>query len=82
MNNMYQQIVDKEINELNEKLLKLNNSLNASYTILEELWAYHPSNPNFINPIKAYDDLKSGIVELEAYINDLENKIDYLKVLN
>jgi hypothetical protein len=82
MNNMYQQIVDKELYELKEKLNYLTNSLNSSYTILSELWVYHPANPDFINPIKAYDELKSDAVEIESYIKDLENKIEYLEVVS
>jgi hypothetical protein len=39
---------------------------------------YHPANPNFINPIKMYEDLKVKLLELEQEINSLEREINSL----
>jgi hypothetical protein len=50
--------------------------------MLDEFWQYHPANPDFINPIKAYDDLKKSIVNLELKLTDLESKINHLKSTN
>jgi len=49
---------------------------------LDEMWKYHPGNPDFINPIKAYDELKKSIAYLEGKINDLDLKIKTLKSTN
>jgi hypothetical protein len=45
------------VDELEARLANLQNFLIDNYTITEEIWAYHPANPDFINPIKMYDDL-------------------------
>jgi hypothetical protein len=82
MINIYQQIVDMELHDLEDKLIDLQNVLVGNYSVLEELWAYHPSNPDFINPIKAYDELKIQISELENELTDIENKIKHLKSVN
>lgn len=82
MTNIYQQIVDMELHDLEDKMIDLQNVLVGNYSVLEELWAYHPSNPDFINPIKAYDEIKSQISELEKQLTDIENKIKHLKSAN
>jgi hypothetical protein len=46
------------------------------------MWVYHPANPDFINPIKAYDELKKSIDVIEKGIGDLELKIKTLKSTN
>jgi hypothetical protein len=43
---------------------------------------YHPANPDFINPIKAYDELKKSILGLENKLSDIELKIQTLKSAN
>jgi hypothetical protein len=52
------------------------------YGMLDEFWQYHPSNPDFSNPITAYDDLKKLILNLELKLVDLESKINHLKSTN
>jgi hypothetical protein len=61
----------KEINLLKEKLIGLHH-------VMDEVWTYHPSNPNFINPITLYKELKDNISSIERKINDLEFKINSL----
>jgi hypothetical protein len=82
MINIYQQIIDMELHDLEDKMVDLQNILVGNYNVLEELWTYHPSNPDFINPIKAYDELKTQISGLEKKLIDIENKIKYLKSTN
>jgi hypothetical protein len=47
-------------------------------SLLEEIWVYHPANPDFVNPIKIYEDLKSKLLELEQEISSLEREINSL----
>lgn len=47
-------------------------------TLLDEIWVYHPSNPDFINPIRMYEELKTKLAELEREINSLEREINSL----
>ena len=46
--------------------------------ILDELWTYHPSNSNFVNPIKAHKQVLDALAEIESNINALEYKINSL----
>jgi len=80
--NIYQQIVDMELQELEDELANVQNRLINDYEVLDEMWMYHPANPDFINPIKAYDILKKSIVDLEVRLADLELKIKALKSTN
>lgn len=52
--------------------LKVEYLVNSNY--LDEVWRYHPSNPNFINPLKVYKELKDKLDELERKINILERE--------
>jgi hypothetical protein len=80
--NMYQQIVDMELQDLENELANVQSRLINDYEVLDEMWVYHPANPNFINPIKAYDLLKKSIVDLEVKLASLELKIKTLKSVN
>jgi hypothetical protein len=80
--NMYQQIIDMELQELEMKVASIQNQLVEDYGMLDEFWQYHPANPDFINPIKAYDDLKKSISQLELKLENLESKINHLKSTN
>jgi uncharacterized coiled-coil DUF342 family protein len=71
-----------ELFELEQKLSEVQNSLVNYYTTLDEIWVYHPANPEFLNPIKMYDDLKKSIIVLEMKIVDLEMKINHVKSTN
>ena len=79
---MYQQIVDMELQSLENELVEIQNQLISNYHMLDEMWMYHPANPDFINPIKAYDSLKKSIVNLETKLVSLELKIQTLKSAN
>ena len=80
--NMYQQIVDMELQDLENELANIQSRLINDYEVLDEMWVYHPANPNFINPIKAYDLLKKSIIDLEVKLASLELKIKTLKSVN
>jgi len=58
------------------------NSLRASYIsindIADEIWSYHPSNPDFINPIRIYEELVLKLKDLEEKIYRLEMQINSL----
>lgn len=71
-----------ELFELEQKLSEVQNNLVNYYTTLDEIWVYHPANPDFLNPIKMYDDLKKSIIGLEMKIVDLEMKINHVKSTN
>lgn len=82
MSNIYQQIVDMELQDLENEILSLQNQLISDCDVLDEMWKYHPANPEFVNPIRAYDELKKSITYLEGKLADLELKIKTLKSTN
>jgi uncharacterized coiled-coil DUF342 family protein len=79
---MYKQIVAMELDQLGEKISNIQNELIGYNIMLDEVWQYHPANPDFLNPIKAYDELKKSISSLEKELGDLESKINHLKSTN
>jgi uncharacterized coiled-coil DUF342 family protein len=82
MDNIYQQIVDMELRDLEDKISFIQNDLVSNYTIMDELWKYHPANPDFVNVIKAYDEVKKEIIKVEIQLADLELKIKHIKSVN
>jgi uncharacterized coiled-coil DUF342 family protein len=82
MSNIYQQILDMELHDLENKMINLQNILVSNYNIMDELWKYHPANPDFINVIKAYDEVKKEIGNIETQFIDLELKIKHIKSTN
>jgi uncharacterized coiled-coil DUF342 family protein len=82
MDNIYQQIVDMELRDLEDKISFIQNALVSNYTIMNELWKYHPANPDFVNVIKAYDEVKKEIIKVEVQLTDLELKIKHIKSVN
>jgi hypothetical protein len=82
MSNIYQQIVDMELRDLEDKMINLQNVLVSNYTIMDELWKYHPSNPDFVNIIKAYDEIKKETGDIEIQLLDLELKVKHVKSAN
>jgi len=79
---MYKQIVDMELQDLEDKITLLQNQLINDCIVLDEIWKYHPNNPDFVNPIKVYDELKKSISYLNSKIDDLDLKIKTLKSTN
>ena len=66
-----------DLENLENKAIDLQNTIIHEYNVLEELWRYHPSNENFINPIKEYVKLKEHIEELELKLDEIKNQIKY-----
>ena len=71
-----------KIEDLEDKVIDLQNVLTSNYIILDELWSYHPSNENFINPVKSYDEMKLVIKKLEDELRDIEEQIHQFNSLN
>ena len=67
-----------EKNKLEHELIDLQSQLLALSNIKDEVWIYHPSNPDFVNPIKLYEELKGNIVDVERKIKEIEWKINSL----
>ena len=67
----------ENLNNLENKEINLQNTIMHEYNILDELWRYHPSNENFINPIKEYEILKKRIGELEMELDKIQTQIQY-----
>lgn len=67
---------------MSQDLTKQMEDLKSRYVslsiILEEIWIYHPSNPDFINPIKAYNNILVDLAKISIEINALEYKINSL----
>jgi hypothetical protein len=79
---MYEKIVAMELHELEQKIANIQNELVGYNIMLDEVWQYHPANPEFLNPIKVYDELKKSISLLEKDLSNLELKIKHLKSTN
>lgn len=62
--------------EKEEKLLNLKNNYIYLSEVREEVWKYHPSNKDFINPIKEYTALSEELKILEFKISELEREIN------
>lgn len=67
-----------EKRKLENELIDLQNQLFALSNIRDEVWAYHPSNPGFINPIKLYEELKVNISDVERKIKEIEWRLNSL----
>jgi len=67
-----------EKQKIEHELIDLQNQLYALSSIKQEVWAYHPSNPDFINPISLYESLKKDIEKIECKINLLERELNSL----
>ena len=82
MDNIYNQISEMELNDLEDKLINLQNLIIEYYNIKDDLWRYHPGNENFVNPIKEFDEVKNKIDKLEKDMSEIELKIMHLKSTN
>jgi len=67
----------KEVTEeekLNEKKAELINDLLATSTVKEEVWRYHPDNPNKKDVVKEYDVLCQIERDLELELEELKSQ--------
>ena len=67
-----------EKEKLKHELIDLQNQLFVLINIKDEVQAYHPLNPDFVNPIKLYEGLKNDVINIEHKIKELEWKINSL----
>jgi hypothetical protein len=67
-----------EKNKMENEIIDLQNKLYAIAIIKEQVWTYHPANPNFLNPISLYENLSNEIDEIERKIEILECRLNSL----
>lgn len=82
MDNIYDKTYKTELIDLQDLITDSQNILLSLYNIKDEIWRYHPSNDDFVNPIKEYDEVSFQINELEKKISKLELDIIHLKSSN
>jgi len=61
-----------EQSEINYKKTELVNDLVATNTVMEELWRYHPDNPNRVDVSKEYNVLKQMSIDIEKELDELK----------
>ena len=60
--------------KLEEQKTELINDLIASTTVIEELWRYHPDNPNKVDIIKEFKVLTKIKSDIEKEIEEIDIK--------
>ena len=60
---------------LEEKKVNLVNDLIAANTGTEDVWKYHPDNPNKHDVVEEYNQLKQIINDIEEEIEEVENQL-------
>ena len=65
-----------KIDDLNNKKSDLVADLIATVTVMEEVWNYHPDNPNKKDPVVEYEKLKQIKSDVEKEIDELEKEFD------
>ena len=58
--------------ELDQQRTELINDLVATTTVMEELWRYHPENPDKKDVVSEYNVLKQIKVDIEKELSDLD----------
>ena len=58
--------------ELDQQKTELVNDLLATSTVMEEIWRYHPDNPEKKDVIKEYNILKQIQKDIESELADLD----------
>tara|TARA_B110000902_G_scaffold15962_1_gene18703 strand:+ start:138 stop:329 length:192 start_codon:yes stop_codon:yes gene_type:complete len=61
-----------EQSEINYLKTELVNDLIATTTVMEEIWKYHPENPNKKDVVSEYKILEKIKVDIEKEMKDLE----------
>ena len=62
-----------EQSEINYLKTKLVNDLIATTIVMEELWKYHPENPNMKDVVDEYKVLEKIKVDIEKEMRGMEN---------
>tara|TARA_R100001126_G_C4784426_1_gene128734 strand:+ start:347 stop:544 length:198 start_codon:yes stop_codon:yes gene_type:complete len=60
--------------KLEEQKTELINDLIATTTVIEELWRYHPDNPNKVDIIKEFKVLTKIKTDIEKEIQEIDIK--------
>lgn len=60
--------------KLEEQKTELINDLIATTTVIEELWRYHPDNPNKVDIIKEFKVLTKIKSDIEKEIEEIDTK--------
>jgi hypothetical protein len=67
-----------ENENLKKQIKELERELYDSILFKDELWLYHPNNPNYINVISVFKKLEDEITLIERKINDLTFRLNAL----
>ena len=60
-----------ELEILEEQKVELINDLDATVTVMEEMWRYHPDNPSKVDIVKEYNTILQIQKDIEKEIQDL-----------
>ena len=63
-------ITQEQMDQDNTKS-ELINDLAATYTVMDEMWRYHPDNPKKKDIVKEYKILKQIVIDIEAELEEL-----------
>ncbi len=58
--------------ELDQQKTELVNDLLATSTVMEEIWSYHPDNPEKKDVVTEYNILKQIQKDIESELTELE----------
>tara|TARA_B110000259_G_scaffold83503_1_gene97474 strand:+ start:464 stop:667 length:204 start_codon:yes stop_codon:yes gene_type:complete len=65
--------ITQEQSNQNSLKSELINDLAATFTVMDEMWRYHPDNPNKKDIIKEYKILKQIVKDIEHELEELDN---------
>ena len=69
----YREKLDKELNiSRDNKRAELVNSIIFLTQRMDEMWTYHPENPNKLDIVVEYKSMKEQIDEYQNQLDDLE----------
>jgi hypothetical protein len=61
--------------EIEKKQFELINNLISLTNEQEEIWKFHPNNPNRIDLVDYYNLLDMDIIQIESEINEYQSKL-------
>jgi len=62
--------------KLQKELEKLEFECFMISEVMNEVWTYHPSNDDFVNPITYYENLKKELTNIDRKISEIEREIN------
>jgi len=69
----YREKVNKELGiEVDNKRAELVNNIIFLTQRMDEMWLYHPNNPNKLDVVEEYKSMKDQIDEYQNQLDDLE----------